>query len=107
MLMEGGGGPSFINSGQKWSPTLYVHILVIVVSFFSLVCLWPDPIAFYKPNMLHNMTQSVYGHQDVSWREKKNNNNNYVHLYYIILFYFILFSGELLPDFYLLKSLVS
>jgi hypothetical protein len=77
--------------------------------FFALVCLWPDPIAFYKPNMLHNRTQSVYGHQNVSWREKKKKkkiyiacNNNYVHLYY-----FILFSGELLPDFYLLKTLVS
>ncbi len=42
-------------------------------------------------------------------KKKKKNiyiacNNNYVHLYHFILFYFILFSGELLPDFYLLKT---
>jgi hypothetical protein len=91
-------GPS-LTLRQNWSPTLYVHILVIAVSvFFPLSAFWVDPIFFffliffspkkkkmddaqthfgpdetsvmrlaycvdYKPNMLHNRNQSVYGHR--------------------------------------------
>jgi hypothetical protein len=87
-----------------------VHILVIVVSVFSLVCLWPDP-----------SSQEVSGHSIARhmfvltrkkgqlWREKKRKKrkkggNTFISpaittmcTYVIIIF---IFSGELLPDFY-------